>query len=101
MNLCKVEIRTQRIIVVRHDVCEGVRDISALNDLSRFSRLIRKLGESSVEIAWPRERNQAAYQEEREDDTANKEPFPNAERNGNATARRSLLATVEDVVRPI
>ena len=34
---------TKGIVVVGHDVCEGIRDISTCDNFLGFSRLIRKL----------------------------------------------------------
>ena len=36
-------VLTEGVVVVGHDICEGIRDVTTLDDLLGFVRVVRKL----------------------------------------------------------
>ena len=72
-------VLTEGVVVVGHDICESIRDVTTLDDPLRLVRLVRE-------------------QKEGEDDASKEEPTANTEGDVDAAVGLVLGTRVEDSI---
>lgn len=90
---------TEGVVVVGHDIGEGIGNVATSNDLLRLPCFVGELcytrSQSSALV-----NDERTYEQEGEDDAADEEPFADGERDEDTAIVFRGRARVEDLIRP-